>query len=115
MNEIVKKATAIVMSMLIVFGTISVAFASGDRVKDEVIYTLLNSDGSKREVYVVNSFENAQGEIVDYGSYESVRNLTTDDAIDISGQEIRINTNSENLYYEGSLPESQLPWIIDIQ
>ena len=39
--------------------------------KEEVIYVTLNTDGSVKHTYVVNSFDG--GEIVDYGNYSSVK------------------------------------------
>ena len=37
--------------------------------KDEVVYGILNADGSANSVYVVNDFDPVSGTITDYGDY----------------------------------------------
>lgn len=89
--------------------------------KEEVVYGMLTSEGKVDGVYVVNSFY-AQ-DIVDYGDYSEVRNLTTTDVIDLDGGMISIHraaaSSDENgegknqkLYYQGNLDTTDLPWDI---
>ena len=50
--------------------------------KEEVIYGSLAADGSVEEVNAVNIFDlSEKTKVVDYGSYSSVRNMTTTDKI----------------------------------
>lgn len=68
------------------------AFAEGEIPKEEVVYVNLKPDGSVKEINVVNSFELQQnGEIVDYGEYQSLRNMTTTDAIAYEEDCVKIN------------------------
>lgn len=89
--------------------------------KEEVVYGMLTSEGKVDGVYVVNSFY-AQ-DIVDYGDYSEVRNLTTTDVIDLDGGMINIHRaadslsenekgNNQKLYYQGNLDTTDLPWDI---
>ena len=84
--------------------------------KEEIIYASLDQDGSVKELTAVNSFvlDKAQ-EIVDYGTYSSVRNMTSEDAIDYNNNTVKINAKEGKLYYEGKMTTKQLPWNIDIQ
>ena len=84
--------------------------------KEEIIYASLNQDGSVKELTAVNSFvlDKAQ-EIVDYGTYSSVRNMTSEDAINYNNNTVKINAKEGKLYYEGKMTTKQLPWNIDIQ
>ena len=53
--------------------------------KEEVVYVNLNHDGPVKEINVVNILKpDSTDAIVDYGDYESVRNMTTTDALDYS-------------------------------
>lgn len=65
----------------ILAGNTSSAFAAEASCrKEEVVYAILNDDGGVNGVYVVNSFTGSEN-IVDYGNYTEIRNLTTTDSI----------------------------------
>lgn len=83
--------------------------------KEEVIYADLAGDGSVREINAVNSFslENG-GTITDYGDYESIRNMTTTDEIEYTGDRVTVTTDSSDFYYEGRMSDNTLPWNISI-
>ena len=75
-----KKVVAILLVAVLMVGIIPIsAFAASENTpKEEVVYINLNADGSVKEINVVNIFDlNADGKIIDYGKYESVRNMTT--------------------------------------
>lgn len=92
------------------------AFAEGDIPKEEIVYVNLKSDGTVKEINVVNSFElKKDGEIVDYGKYQSLRNMTTTDAIAYEGDCVKVNTTAGKLYYEGKLVDNVMPWDIGIR
>ncbi|MGB8455934.1 MAG: hypothetical protein WCD89_26920 [Anaerocolumna sp.] len=85
--------------------------------KEEVIYVKLNSNGGVSKMYAVNIFDEA--EIIDYGNYSEVKNLTTTDKILYKYGTININNSSDGkFYYEGTLDENKmpdLPWNIDMK
>lgn len=80
--------------------------------KEEVVYAILDSCGNVTGVYVVNSFTNQ--DVVDYGAYTSVRNLTTTDEITVDGDKITLHTEEEKVYYQGDLENKEIPWNIKI-
>ena len=81
--------------------------------KEEVVYGILNPDGSVENIYVVNSFEG--GLITDYGNYSEVSNMTTSEKLIQNGDTIKIKTSADRFYYQGT-PEAQvLPWDIVIK
>ncbi|MCQ4635327.1 hypothetical protein NE619_01175 [Anaerovorax odorimutans] len=81
--------------------------------KDEVVYADLGAAGQPERIYVVNIFEN-QKSILDYGNYESVRNMTSADKIRENGDKVLIETDQDMLYYQGNLKEGELPWSIGL-
>ena len=83
--------------------------------KEEVVYVNLNHDGTVKEINVVNILKpDSTGAIIDYGDYESVRNMTTTDAVNYSDDTIKINTDADKLYYEGKLKSTVMPWNVSI-
>lgn len=83
--------------------------------KQEVVYTNLNLNGSVKETYVVNIFNlEEEGSILDYGPYTEVRNMNTEDALTQDGDAVRAEAGKGKLYYEGSLPGSELPWTFSL-
>ncbi|HHW31537.1 MAG TPA: hypothetical protein GXX20_07695 [Clostridiaceae bacterium] len=81
--------------------------------KEEVVYGILNLDGSINNLYVVNILNG--GEIVDYGNYSDIRNMTTAEELNKEGDKITINTRAERFYYQGTLESKELPWHIAIK
>ncbi len=81
--------------------------------KEEVVYGILALDGSVTSVYVVNIFDG--GEIVDYGDYREIRNLTTSEKLSNQNGQITATTTAEKLYYKGTLKSQELPWKIVVK
>ena len=81
--------------------------------KEEVVYGILNNSGEVTEVYIVNSFSG--GEVTDYGNYSKVKNLNTTDEIHQNGDEITFSSESDKVYYQGTLENSELPWNFEIK
>ncbi|MDF2685127.1 MAG: hypothetical protein K0S55_308 [Clostridia bacterium] len=107
-----------ILSFLFIFALLftSGISASADSIsspKEEVIYGILNSDGSVNNLYAVNIFNG--GAITDYGDYTDIRNLTTSEKLNQSDDQITINTDSDKLYYQGTLEKKELPWDIAIK
>lgn len=114
----VKQAIAVLLSALMIISIMpfSVFAAAENTPKEEVVYINLNADGSVQEIYVVNIFDlDKDGQIIDYGKYESLRNMTTTDKIGYSGQTVTIDAKAGKLYYEGKLQSNVMPWNISIR
>lgn len=104
-----------VLLMVCVLPT-SVYAESENTPKEEVVYINLNSHGSVKEINVVNIFDlDKNGQIIDYGKYKDLRNMTTTDKIDYSDERVTIDTKAHKLYYEGKLDNNVIPWNIAIR
>lgn len=102
-------------ALLLSFVPVSAYAAEPNTPKEEVVYINLNGDGSIREINVVNIFNLDQdGQIIDYGRYQSLRNMTTTDEIHQSEDMVTIDAKEGKLYYEGKLDESVMPWNISL-
>ena len=82
--------------------------------KEEVIYANLTNSGLLKSAYVVNVFDLSESSFTDYGDYTEVKNLTTTDEINVTGNMISACTDAERFYYQGTLEETELPWTISI-
>ncbi len=83
--------------------------------KEEVVYINLNAQGKVEEVNVVNIFNLAQaGTIVDFGQYETLRNMTSTSTVNYQNGTVTIQAEAGKLYYEGKLSSDEIPWNIDI-
>lgn len=112
-----KRLSLICMAMLMAVNTVPVsAYAAEENTpKEEVVYINLNADGSVKEINVVNIFTMEKEEnIIDYGAYENVRNMTTTDEITYNNEQISIETQAGKLYYEGKMNNTAIPWLIEI-
>lgn len=105
---------ALILSLTMLLTT-TVLAAEPNTPKEEVVYINLNSDGSVSEIYVVNIFDlDEDGQIVDYGKYDSLKNMTTKDEIGYSNDTVTIDAKAGKLYYEGKLQNNVMPWNISI-
>lgn len=97
----------------ILCNTPATAFAAEDTPKkEEVVYAILDNSGKVDGLYVVNSFTN--NDVVDYGNYENIKNLTTTDEITQDGDQISFHTDADKIYYQGDLKTKEIPWNIEI-
>ena len=119
-----KKNTGVkILSLLLAFSLMLMfsvpafaATANTDSTKQEVVYINLNSDGSVSKICVVNIFElDEDGQIVDYGDYTVLRNMTSNDKITFENETVRIDTKAGKLYYEGTLNQNVIPWIFSFR
>ena len=110
------KSTACILSAVMLFGSgFSAAAAGSDIPKDENVYVNLNQDGSVDGIYVVNAFRlEKETDIVDYGKYDSVKNLTTDEELTKKGDTITTTAPAGNFFYQGNLKTKEMPWEITI-
>lgn len=80
--------------------------------KHETIFVNLDGNGSVLGIYVVNAFVRPRGQLVDYGHYTKVVNLTSDTAPQVQGERIVFEAmDQEKVFrYQGSLENRELPW-----
>ena len=112
----IRKIIAGVLAVVLVALLVPVAAkAEANTPKEEVVYINLNGDGSVKDITVVNIFElDADGKIIDYGKYESIRNMTTTDELGYANETITVDAKAGRLYYEGKLSSKVMPWKIAI-
>lgn len=108
-----KKLILVIMVLILFLSSFSWTYAASASPKEEVVYGLLNHDGSVQNLYIVNIFDG--GTIIDYGNYEKVKNLTGSEPITMTGDMITVNTNSEKFYYQGYITSKELPWNIEVK
>ena len=106
-------AMMLAFSITTVSCAMPVAAAEEPSKKEEVVYAMLKEDGTVDGIYVVNSFTDKS--IIDYGDYETVKNLTTTDAITKAEDKITIQTGADKIYYQGDLATKDIPWNIAIE
>ena len=107
-----KRALAILICVAFL---LCAAFPALAAVKtEEVVYGLMDHDGSVKSVYVVNCFSGG-GSIEDYGDYSEVRNMTTAEALSLNGDSVTASTSADRLYYQGTLKSKDLPWVFAIR
>ena len=114
-QKIVRRASALVLAGCLLAGAALPALAAS--AKEEVIYANLDASGTVTGVYAVNSFAVQAGDTVtDHGSYTAVRNMTTTDPLEHSGDTITATmTQDGKLYYEGTMDTATaLPWLVKL-
>jgi len=80
--------------------------------KEEVVYGMLTAEGIPTDIEVVNIFSG--GDLVDYGPYSAVKNLTDAEPITQTGDVISLHTDAARFYYQGTLTGKDLPWLVSI-
>ncbi len=108
------RITALMLAATITASSSLTCLAAGTpSSKEEVIYVVLDNAGKQQSIQVVNIFQG--GTVLDYGSYESVKNLSTTDAITQSGDSYTISSGASQIYYQGTMKETTaLPWNISL-
>lgn len=117
-EKIKKSSICILLALVLAFTSMSTCFADSAPAyqKQEVVYVNLQSNGDIKDVYVVNIFDlDEDGNIIDYGDYEELRNMTTNDYISFSNETVSINTDKKSLYYEGKIKGNATPWKFTIK
>lgn len=114
MKRITKQIIAVCLSALMICTLLIPAYAESTSAgKEEVVYVTLNADGTVSCISIVNIIYG--GAVRDYGSYTSVRNMTTPDKLTLSGGIVSGNTAADKLYYEGTLEGTAMPWTVSIR
>lgn len=115
-HRFVRRVSALALAGCLLAGSGLPAFAAS-AAKEEVIYANLTASGAVTGVYAVNSFSVQAGDTVaDHGSYTAVRNMTTSDAVEQSGDTVTVHvTEDGKLYYEGTMDTATaLPWVVKL-
>lgn len=116
-HRFVRRVSALALAGCLLAGSSLPAFAAASAAKEEVIYANLTASGAVTGVYAVNSFSVQAGDTVaDHGSYTAVRNMTTSDAVEQSGDAVTVHvTEDGKLYYEGTMDAATaLPWVVKL-
>lgn len=85
--------------------------------KAEVVYAVLDAHGAPQAAYVVNRFEvDEAGEIVDFGAYDGVLNMTDTSALGYNeaGRFTAFGAEPGTFSYQGTMGDVVLPWVVDI-
>lgn len=113
-----KLKRVLAMGLVVILALTSVVSVSASEAaqateKEEVVYVMLQKDGSVKNTYVVNSF--AGGDITDYGDYDSVKMMNTSDAVRQQGDRITLTASADKVYYQGELKDAEIPWNISLR
>src|SRR5699024_7692956 len=111
-NRFISLALVFILMFTFVFPVVEAAEGAADyRTKDEVVYGTLDADGKSDSGYVVNVFEVTRaGEIVDYGHYNDVKNLTNLSEVANGTDQVKFDVEEGKFYYQGDLAVVELPW-----
>ena len=115
-NKIVKKVIPSVLATnLLLLSVPSIIWAKSNTQKEEIIYANLEATGTLKSMYVVNAFDlEESGEIIDYGNYTKITNLSNTNEIKQEEGKISVNADKGRFYYQGDIEQKQLPWKIKI-
>ncbi|MCE5343704.1 MAG: hypothetical protein LLF96_09030 [Eubacteriales bacterium] len=99
--------------VMLVSSTAALAQDAATAPKEEVVYGLLTATGAVNTLYVVNILSGG-GDLLDYGDYASVENLTGTEPLTQNGDKITLHTDTARFYYQGTLQSEALPWNVAI-
>ena len=112
-----KKGAISIMSAAIIAGTSIPIYAQSSYIKkDETVYSILSPDGSAQKNIVSEwiSGDDSLDEINDKSILKGIKNVKGDEKPDIDGENVKWNTNKEDLYYQGNT-DKKLPISADIE
>lgn len=116
MHKKIREIISLTVIITIMLSNSTSVLAESKNLKDENVYVLLNNDGSLNEVYIVNAYTDyVKGRFIDYGNYDSVKNLTTKDKIDINNGLVTSTIAYGKFCYQGKVKDPQIPWDISIK
>lgn len=133
MNKNFKIATSALLSSLLIAGYALPIHAEGEEettteetttevesssgvTKNESVYAVLNADGSVKTVTVSDTLHSDSGfdNYSDTTSLSNIENLKSNDEVNVSNGNITWNTDSTDIYYQGSSKED-LPLDVSIK
>lgn len=110
-----KQIGVAVMTVILCAEAVCTVNAAPITEKDEVVYATLDEEGNNAKIYVVNSFDmGAEGQILDYGSYQEVKNLSSKKAISLKDGTVDFQAEKGKNYYQGTLEGKELPWDVAV-
>lgn len=84
--------------------------------KEELIYTVLDQNWNPEGSYITNLFEGeGNREITDYGSYDSLRLIGSEEEFHYENNIAQINTDENRVITQGELTETELPWSFTVR
>lgn len=112
-----KKYLLLLMAAILLFPSFLVNAENGNgkvTSKDEVVYATLTASGNLKDIYVVNTLDVAEaGEVLDFGEFRSVKNLTDLSELVQKNGSVQIDAPEGKFYYQGNMKEeTNLPWDI---
>ena len=116
MKKNVKILTCTALSMMLANSTLAVFAKDEDETtKDETVYAMLNSDGTVDEEIVSSWLHNDHGikNIKEKLNIDDVKNVKSDEKPAISGDMYTWNSESNDIYYEGTTKKA-LPIDINV-
>lgn len=110
----IKKGAIVLLTGVMLFSIdVPVYAIEESSEKEEVVYIMMQQDGTIESMDVVNIFSG--GNVVDYGDYTDVKMLTTNDKIKQKGDKITFSSSANRVYYQGTLENQESPWKVSIQ
>lgn len=110
-----KKILSLILTIIILSSSVANVFATNEQ-KEEIVYVSTNPNGEILGKYVVNIFDvQKEGEVVDFGKYEKVQNLSNLSDVKYQDGKISINAEKGKLFYQGDNPVGELPWNIELE
>ncbi|QDP39497.1 YhgE/Pip domain-containing protein [Radiobacillus deserti] len=124
----IRKVLLVFLTIMLVLPSLLVSAASDEKdskdeptgkgsysSKDEVVYGKLTANGDTKDAYVVNVFHVEEaGQILDYGSYTTLKNLTNTSELVQTNNQVEFAAPEGKFYYQGNMNEQPLPWDITI-
>lgn len=112
----INKLIAATLSLSFLFSLPLTANAAVAQIpKDENVYAILGHNGEVNNIYVVNSFESdTEASFTDYGDYNSLRNLSNTNELQVQDGKITSTVPKGRFYYQGDFVSKELPWNIEI-
>lgn len=114
--KLTKRFLATGLALALIMAPLPALAAPADQAntpKDEVVYVAIDNQGKAESVHVVNAFRPEEDTtILDYGNYESLVNLTNDQAMEQKGDAIRVPAKAGQFFYQGNGPKEEVPWIL---
>ncbi|MDD3370088.1 MAG: hypothetical protein PHP50_14600, partial [Lachnospiraceae bacterium] len=110
-----KQLGVVAMTAILCTEAVCTVNAAPTAEKDEVIYATLDEEGNNAEIYVVNSFDlGTAGQVVDYGNYLDVKNLSSKEPISMRDGTVDFQAEKGKNYYQGTLKGTKLPWDVAV-
>ena len=110
--KILNKTISGTLAVNMILSSGMTAFAAEEQKKEEVIYVMTDASGNTQNVYAVSIC--GSGEVTDYGDYSAVKLLNTGDALHFSGDTVTFSTDTEKVYMQGDMADTEIPWNIRI-